>query len=146
MRFAYLKKKLKTAVFAVTILLLGVGVAAAQVTMTAQPTTLTLPDGTIVPMWGYTCGANAAGATATCTPLNPNAAAGTWSPVLITVQTGTQLTINLTNLLTFGPVGGPATATVPTSLVIVGQVGGGLGTPNSVASPTHAQLGVSWAT
>src|SRR5579862_54269 len=146
MRFAYFKEKLKTAVFAVTILLLGVGVAAAQVSLTAQPTSLTLPDGTQVPMWGYTCGANVSGATATCANLNASAATGTWSPVLITVQTGTPLTISLTNLLTFGPLGGPVTATVPTSLVIVGQVGGGVGTPKTVASPSHAQLGVSWAT
>jgi len=146
MRFAYFKEKLKTAVFAVTILLLGVGVAAAQVSLTAQPTSLTLPDGTQVPMWGYTCGANVSGATATCANLNASAATGTWSPVVITVQTGTPLTISLTNLLTFGPLGGPVTATVPTSLVIVGQVGGGVGTPKTVASPSHAQLGVSWAT
>ena len=151
MRFAYFKEKLKTAVFAVTILLLGVGVAAAQVSLTAQPTTLTTPDGTVVPMWGYSCGANVSGATAICAPLNPavaagGAAAGQWSPVIITVQSGSVLTVQLTNLLTFGPVGGTATATVPTSLVIVGQVGGGVGTPNKVASPSHAQMGVSWAT
>src|ERR1700751_3396949 len=146
MRFAYFKEKLKTAVFAVTILLLGVGVAAAQVSLTAQPTSLTTPDGTVVPMWGYSCGANLSGATATCANLNPNAATGTWSPVIITVQTGSVLTIQLTNLLTFGPVGGTPTAQIPTSLVIVGQVGGGVGTPTAVASPSHAQLGVSWAT
>jgi hypothetical protein len=146
MRFAYLKEKLKTAVFAVTILLLCVGVAAAQVSLTAQPTTLTLPDGTVVPMWGYTCGAAVAGQLGTCAALNPNAAVGTWSPVLITVQTGQQLTINLTNLLTFTPTTGGAANTVPTSLVIVGQVGGGLGSPTTQPSPAHAQQGVTWAT
>ncbi len=38
-----------------------------------------LPDGSAVPMWGYSCGAAVTGSTATCAKLNP-AAAG-WSPV-----------------------------------------------------------------
>src|SRR6266849_8626803 len=80
-----------------------------QVNLTAAPTTTTMPDGTVVPMWGYTCaGATViASSTATCTALNPNApvavpavgatpAVPGWSPVLITVPTGQALTINLT--------------------------------------------------
>src|SRR4029077_12729422 len=127
MRSNYLKT-LKTAVLAVCILLLGVGVSAAQqtVNLTAGPATATLPDGTAVPMWGYTCGGAVTGATATCRPLNPAALTVTtpltWSPVVITVATGQDLTINLTNSLTF------TGASIPTSLVIVGQLGGGLGT------------------
>src|ERR1035441_2838779 len=39
------------------VLLLGAVGAFAQVALTAGPTTVTLPDGTIVPMWGYSCGA-----------------------------------------------------------------------------------------
>src|SRR5207248_632409 len=78
--------------------------------------TATLPDGSAVPMWGYSCGAPVAGAT--CAKLNPAAAAGVWSPVVITVPPG-PLTISLTNSLP---------NSVPTSLVIVGQLGGGLGT------------------
>src|SRR6266403_1109555 len=137
MRFNYLKATLKTAVLAVSVLLLGAGVAVAQVNLTAQPTSTTLPDGTVVPMWGYSCGA--AVAPATCVALNPHAPAaiGTtpagWSPVVITVPTGQALTINLTNSLSFGA------NSVPTSLVIVGQLGGGLGTTaTSTASPSHA--------
>src|SRR6266576_6897547 len=109
MRFNYLKATLKTAVLAVSVLLLGAGVAVAQVNLTAQPTTTTLPDGTVVQMWGYSCGTAVTGATATCLPLNPNAPAATtttpagWSPVVITVPTGQALTINLTNSLTFQP-------------------------------------------
>ena len=79
-------------------------------------------------MWGYSCG-TVAPVGATCAKLNPNAPAGTgWSPVVITVPyatTGTNLTINLTNSLTFNG------NNVPTSLVIVGQLGGGLGTVGS---------------
>jgi len=137
MRFNYLKATLKTAVLAVSVLLLGAGVAVAQVNLTAQPTTTTLPDGTVVPMWGYSCGAVVA--PATCAALNPHAPLATtttpagWSPVVITVPTGSNLTITLTNSLSFGA------NSVPTSLVIVGQLGGGLGTTaTSTASPSHA--------
>jgi hypothetical protein len=71
-----------------------------------------------------------------------------WSPVLITVPTAaagtaTSLTINLTNNLLFSPAGN----SVPTSIVIVGQVGGGLGgTPTTAPSPDHsnAQGCVTW--
>src|SRR5215472_16011215 len=120
MRSNYLKA-LKTAVLAVCILLLGASasVAQQQVNLTAGPSTATLPDGAAVPMWGYTCGAVVAGSTATCAALNPAATTtAVWSPVVITVPTGTTggLTINLTNNLT-----------VPTSITIVGQLGGGLG-------------------
>src|SRR5467141_4175552 len=156
MRFNYLKATLKTAVLAVSVLLLGAGVAVAQVNLTAQPTSTTLPDGTVVPMWGYSCGA--AVAPATCVALNPHAPAaiGTtpagWSPVVITVPTGQALTINLTNNLTFQPptpTGGtaPLANTVPTSLMIVGQLGGGLGgAPTTTTSPTHPSQVVTWST
>jgi hypothetical protein len=119
------------------------------VNLTAQPTSLALPDGTVVPMWGYACGT---AVTATCSALNPNAPAATrtalagWSPVVITVPyaaTGTSLTINLTNNLRFAPAGN----NIPTSLVIVGQVGGGLGSsPHYIASPDHsaAQANATW--
>jgi len=60
---------------------------------------------------------------------------GGWAPPLITVPTSANLTIYLTNNLP---------APVPTSLVIMGQLGGGLGTPSKVASPDHAILGTTW--
>src|SRR6266702_2289521 len=137
MRFNYLKTCLKTAVFLTAVLLLGAGVAVAQqqVNLTAGPATVTLPDGSVVPMWGYSCTALAVGvtSTATCANLNPLAAAGTWSPVIITVPTGQTLQINLTNNLAF--LNGN---TVPTSLTIVGQLGAGLGTTaTSIPSPNH---------
>ncbi len=157
MRSNYLEETLKTAVLALTILLLGVGVSGAQVNLTAQPTSLTMPDGSTVPMWGYSCGTFVTGQVGTCAPLHPGATG--WSPVVITVPTGQPLTINLTNLLTFTPTGSTTANTVPTSLVIVGQVGGGLGSSGATcggaaasggatctASPTHAQLGVTWST
>jgi hypothetical protein len=132
MRFNYLKVSLKKAVFVTTVLLLGAGLALAQtVNLTAAPAPLTLPDGTTVNMWGYSCttsGLPTVPAT-TCASLNTHAALGTWSPVVITVPTGKDLHIHLVNNLTF--MNGNS---VPTSLVIVGQVGGGLGTAGATCT------------
>jgi hypothetical protein len=143
MRSNYLKVTLKTAVLAVTILLLGVGASSAQqqVNLTAAGTTLTLPDGSSVPMWGYSCGAAVSGSTATCAASNPAATA--WSPVVITVPTGQDLQINLTNNLTF------TVGKIPTSLTIVGQLGGGLGnvsqrTTTPAPDHTNAQGATTW--
>src|SRR5438876_6889617 len=137
MRSNNYKSVLKHAGLAATVLLLASGAAFGQVSLTAGPTTATLPDGAAVPMWGYTCGAAVTGNIGTCAALNPavqagTAPAGTWSPVVITVPTGQNLTVTLTNNLTF------AGGNIPTSLVIVGQLGGGLGTTaTSAASPNH---------
>jgi hypothetical protein len=190
-----------------------------QVNLTAGPATATLPDGTMVPMWGYTCGTTTAGSlspvitiinggtgyatgdalvftsasgtgamamvsavstdgtaaitgitvsntgsgytsapsitvtstsgtgaalaasvTGMCAALNGGSG---WSPVVITLPTGQDLTINLTNNLSFAA--GTGTNTVPTSLVIVGQLGGGLGNTATLKdSPTHATQGATW--
>jgi len=158
MRFNYLKTTLKTAVLAVSVLLLGVGVAIAQqtVNLTAAPTTTTMPDGTVVPMWGYACGAAVAAnpaPVANCAKLNPAAPTATtttpagWSPVVITTSPGQALTISLTNSLSF--TAGTGTNTVPTSIMIVGQVGGGLGAlaqRTTTLSPDHSNLTSSTAT
>jgi hypothetical protein len=143
MRFNYLKKGLNQAVLGVMALLLGAGAGyGQQVGLTAAPTTTTLQDGQTVPMWGYTCGAVANGAT--CAPLNPNAN-GAWSPVLITVPTGQPLQINLSNQLSFST--GSGTNNVPTSLIVAGQLGGGLGsTASYVPSPSHTPGSVTWPT
>src|SRR5882672_1860761 len=129
MRSNYMKSTVKAAMLAVTILLLTAGLASAQtVNLTASQQTTTLPDGNTVPMWGWTCGAAVTGSTATCSALTYNAATGahnvqtggtTWQPPLIVVPyvaAGTSLTINLTNSLP-----------VETSLMILGQAGGGQG-------------------
>ena len=123
MRITSLKATLKTAVHAATVLLLGAGLASGQatITLTAGTSTVTLPDGAVVPMWGYSCGTATNG---TCAALN-SAASGNWAPVVITVAPSQDLTINLTNNLP-----------VPTSLVIVGQVGGGLGSVTSSCNST----------
>ena len=146
MQSNYLKATTKTAVLAVLLLLLGVGIATAQqqINLTAGASTAALPDGNSVPMWGYTCGTDAVGSTATCVNLKP-ATAG-WSPIVITVPTGATggLSINLTNNLL-----------VPTSITIVGQLGGGLGAVGSgctgggatcTTSPDHtnAQGATTW--
>src|SRR5207237_615551 len=144
MRSNNYKSVLKHAGLAATVLLLASGVAfGQQVNLTAARTTTTLPDGSVVPMWGYSCDAvQPTGSTATCAALNTTVPAGSWSPVVITVPTGTDLQINLTNNLSFGT----APNNIPTSLVIVGQLGGGLGTPgSSTASPDHTKAQpVTW--
>src|ERR1700676_26484 len=119
---------------AATVLLSASGAALAQqvINLTAAPANAALSDGSLVPMWGYSCGTAVTGSTAVCAALNPNALTN-WTPVVITVPTGQDLQINLTNNLTFG------TNSVPTSLVIVGQIGGGLGRgATSTASPDHS--------
>jgi len=223
------KTTLKAAVLLSVLLLFAAAPAFSQqvVNLTAGPATTTMPDGTVVPMWSYTCQALTVGVTssATCAPLSgvsvaagmgalngiyvvsggsgysssptvtisaptgaitgvtnatatatavvtggavvgfnwtnrgagyiaaPTvtitdatgsgavAAAGlAWSPVVITVPSGAAggLQINLTNNLLFAPVGG-GTNKIPTSIVIMGQVGGGLGTsPTTTPSPNHS--------
>ncbi len=136
-------KTLKTAILAISVLLLGVSVSFAQqtVNLTAAPSSVTLPDGSVVPMWGYTActvtGTAGTGGTQACNYLNPSAG---WAPVVITVPSGQDLKIQLTNNLGHG---------IPTSLVIVGQVGGGLGDVTqrtTTASPDHsnAQTTLTW--
>src|SRR5215475_5122703 len=119
-----------------------------QVNLTAGPTSIALPDGSTVPMWGYSCGTVVTGSTATCAKSNPSATG--WSPVVITVPTTAVggLRINLTNDLSFTPPGTGTANTVPTSLMIVGQLGGGLGdvtqrTTTSAPDHSGAQL-QSW--
>src|SRR5260221_12701744 len=102
-----------------------------------------MPDGSLVPMWGFQCSTTVAASGATCAAANRTVQTAftsatptwpSWSPVVITVpyaSTGTSLTINLTNSL-------PA-AVAETSLVIVGQLGGGLGTTaTNTPSPNNA--------
>ncbi len=132
MRMNYLGSTLKAATLVVGILLFGAFVAYGQqqVSLTAGPTSITLPDGTNVPMWGYSCGTAVVGSTAICAKLNPDPLWTGWSPVVITIPTGQALQINLTNNLSF-----LNSNSVPTSLVIVGQVGGGLGTSRTTTPP-----------
>src|SRR5215469_1855439 len=153
MRPRQMKSMMKTVTFAIGVLLVTAGLAAAQqqVNLTAAPATATLPDGQQIPMWGYTCTPTTVPSTASCKALNPAVAAGGWSPVVITVPTGQSLRINLTNNLSF-PVTLPTPVTgssnnVPTSLVIVGQVGGGLGDVTqrtTTPSPLHDNQNTTW--
>ena len=105
------------------ILLGAVGIASAAavtVNLTVQRMNTTLSDGATVPMWGY------------CTT---GSCSGNWAPgPTIKASVGDTLTINLTNSLP-----------VSTSLVILGQLGGGLGAPTTMASPQHApQTQTTW--
>ncbi|MDR3370155.1 choice-of-anchor D domain-containing protein [Rhodoferax sp.] len=114
--------------------LLASGAASAQTVanITAAPMAATLPDGSQVPMWGY-C------STGTCT--------SAWQPgPIIVVPTDSSgfgsLTINFTNTLP-----------TATSLVIIGQLGGGLGSGGTgtdvprVDSPVHnGTPAITWPT
>ena len=122
---------MRTAFAASLVLVAGLAGAANTVTtvnLTAQRMNTTLPDGSTVPMWGYCT-----------TPALPGKCTGAWAQgPTITVPydavNGSALTINLTNYLP-----------VPTSLVVLGQWGGGLGTPAKAAGPTHApQTQTTW--
>ena len=133
-------------------LLAAVGSVQAQVALnlTASRTSTTMPDGNIVPMWGWSCGAITQGTgTTTCTQTNGQAQTQTaglatnWQPPLITVPTGNTLTITLSNQLP-----------VPTSLTIVGQLPNpsadvnGPGNPTRESAPrTHnPQSATTWTT
>jgi hypothetical protein len=113
--------KIKATLWAIlsVAMLMAAGVSSAATTtvnLTAQRMSTTLPDGASVPMWGYCT-------TGSCT--------SAWAPgPTITVPydpAGNTLQINLTNNLP-----------VPTSIMILGQLGGGLGVPTRMNSPTHA--------
>ena len=113
--------------------------SAGTANLIASGKTTTLPDGTVVPMWGYSCNDNLS-AGVTCAAANAGAGSN-WSPVVITVDSSqtTNLTITLNNQLAFNG------NNIPTSLVIVGQVGGGLGTTaTSVAGPVHGEQQTTW--
>jgi hypothetical protein len=139
---------------AALVLLLTANASQAQtVNLTAAPTSTTLPDGQSVAMWGYQCSTVTASVGATCAAANPAVQTAftaatpswpSWSPIVITVPyvgSSTSLTISLTNNLTFGA------NTVPTSLTIVGQLGGGLGSGGTTTvSPVHTGGGVTWPT
>src|SRR6202049_4300118 len=141
MRPRSLNPSLKIIVVAVTVLLLGAAMCLGQsVNLTAGSSNAAMPDGQLIPMWGYTC--TGAVAPASCAASNPNPG-GSWSPIVITIPPG-NLTINLTNNL---PVPPGASTGIPTSLMIVGQLGGGLGAaPTRTPSPNHPQQVVTWPT
>src|ERR1039457_1379126 len=130
MRTNNFKTKLKAAVRILGILPFAAVAAFGQQTinLSVAPTSLTVADGSTVPMWGYFCGTGS-GPAATCAALNPTATG--WSPVVITVPSGQALTINLTNNLSFLS----GANNIPTSMVIVGQLGGGLGNTSPATSP-----------
>jgi hypothetical protein len=144
MRTHTLKAILNSAARAIGLLLFGAVVAFGQqqVNLTAGPATATLPDGKAVPMWGYSCDATQPASTATCAALKKGVTSSLiWSPVVITVPTGQSLQINLTNNLSFGG------NSIPTSIMIVGQIGGGLGTPGGFTAPVDhsgAQSSTTW--
>jgi hypothetical protein len=162
-------KTLSTAILAGSALLLAAGTACAQsvVNLTALRQTALMPDGNVVPMWGWLCGnptATTAGGTGTAAPsggatctqtggaaqsVGSTAPSTVWQPPLITVPytatagaSTTGLKIILTNTLP-----------VPTSLTIVGQLpnpadANGAGHPTRESGrPQHdTQTATTWTT
>ena len=121
-------------------------VATPTVNLTAERMLASLPDGTSAPMWGYCTTGWLDGTTAKTLPAgtrtcaNAGVAPAAWAPgPTLIVKAGAAgvaatLNIQLTNALP-----------TPTSLVILGQLGGGLGTPIRASSPTHAtQTQTTW--
>lgn len=105
----------KTVVAAFLLAALGASAANITVNLTAQRMSAGLPDGSTVPMWGY------------CTTPTTGSCPGPWAPgPTIVAAGGDTLTVNLQNQLS-----------VPTSIVILGQIGGTVGTPSMVTSPAH---------
>jgi hypothetical protein len=131
-----MKNFLGAAGFLATALLGAGGVqAATTVNLTAQRASLTLPDGTVTPMWSY-CGAAATATGVTnvgvtsggaCPAASTTGALPAWTqgPTIV-VPAGDPLTISLANQLP-----------TPTSITILGQIGGGIGKPNYALSPAH---------
>ena len=149
MRINPLQAMIETAAWGAAVLLLGAGAGCAQqqINLSASGTGLILPDGTWTPMWGYFCGTPVSGSTATCAAANAKAPSNSWSPVIITVPIGQDLRINLTNNLSFLPYGSTTPNNIPTSLMIVGQVGGGLGSGATYSpSPQHVNQPETWST
>jgi Bacterial Ig domain len=108
--------------------LVAAGLATAATTtvnLTAQRATAIMPDGASVPMWGYCA-----------TPVEGTACTSSaWSqgPTIV-VQSGDTLQINLKNRLP-----------VATSIVVLGQLGGGLGSPVKMDGPAHnPQTQTTW--
>src|SRR5436305_15137494 len=90
MRTNNLKAILKAAVRVLAILPFAACVALGPQTinLTAGPAKAYLPDGSAVPMWGYSCATAVTGAAATCVAWNNAVGAvtgkgGTWAPVQV---------------------------------------------------------------
>ena len=81
MQRSHFTKNITSRLMGVLLLLLGATAAIAQqqVNLSAGPASLTLPDGSSVPMWSYSCGTAVSGSTASCNPLNAaGLTAGVW--------------------------------------------------------------------
>src|SRR5580693_372580 len=83
MRSNNLKSALVKSGLAASVLLLASAVSHARsVSLTAGPAMVYLPDGSAVPMWGYSCG-TVAPIGATCAKLNPAGQVGVGGPATL---------------------------------------------------------------
>src|SRR5271169_5336960 len=120
------KTTLKAAVLVSAFLLFAVATGFGQVNLTAGPTTTTLPDGTTLPMWGYTCGTAVASATATCAPLtgsSSGAATGALGGFYV-INGGSGYSSSPTVTITPATGNTPTTPAVATAVVSGGVVVG----------------------
>ncbi|MDP9044650.1 MAG: choice-of-anchor D domain-containing protein [Pseudomonadota bacterium] len=130
---------LRKALVAALMCAAGFASATTTVNLTAQRAAASLPDGKSVPMWQFCGGLDSsqtnAGSTTggACTNAIAPAPVPLWAPgPTITVPVGDTLKINLSNTLP-----------VPTSIVVLGQLGGGLGNGTRMNSPVHSGQSVT---
>jgi FtsP/CotA-like multicopper oxidase with cupredoxin domain len=131
------KKRMVLSASLLATLLAGASAATAATTvnLTAQRASAAMPDGAAIPMWQYCLSASQpAGNSGVALGA---ACGGAWTPgPTIIVPVGDTLNIALTNALP-----------VPTSITILGQLGGGLGTPVTELSPAHNAVNTTtWMT
>src|ERR1700730_9414731 len=155
MRSNMFKAALIKSGLAASVLLLAAGTASAQstVNLTAAPQTVTMADGTIVPMWGLVCGtgtATTAGGTGTPAPVNnaTGAATATVGAGIITGFTVTRAGYGYSSAPTVtitDTTGSGATATATMQVNAIAVTAGGTGysaLPNPKRTlrgrPTHA--------
>ena len=110
------KVTLKAAVVLSALLLFAAAAAFGQqqINLTVAPTTATMPDGTIVPMWGYFCGTSVAGSTATCSSLNPNSLGAPPAWKASTAYTQGALIVDSNGNVQVATIGGTSGAAAPT--------------------------------
>ena len=120
--------KLKAAVQVTALLLFAVATGFGQqvVNLTAGPATTTLPDGTTLPMWGYSCGTAVTGSTATCAALTGSSSAAATGSLggIYVLNGGSGYTFTPTVTITPAAGNTPTTSAVATAVVSGGVVVG----------------------
>src|SRR5271165_5087723 len=126
---AFKNKSTLKAAAVVSALFLFAAVAAfgqQPINLTAGFNTTTMPDGTTLPMWGYSCGTVVSGSTAACAPLTGStsgAATGALGGIYV-LNGGSGYSSSPTVTITPAPGNIPTTPAVATAVVAGGQIVG----------------------